>query len=82
MTDASTLSARFPTATAADWRALVEKTLKGEPFESLNKATAEGLPIAPLYEEHHGAGLGFTPRLHDAERPWDIRVGLAHPDPA
>lgn len=81
MTDASTLSARFPTATAADWRALVEKTLKGEPLESLNKATAEGLPIAPLYEDGRGAGLGFVPRLHDAERPWDIRVGLAHPDP-
>ncbi len=82
MTDAPPLSARFPVATAADWRALVEKTLKGEPLESLNKATAEGLPIAALYEEHHGVGLGFTPRLHDAERPWDIRVGLAHPDPA
>jgi methylmalonyl-CoA mutase len=81
MTDASTLSARFPAATAADWRALVEKTLKGEPLESLNKVTAEGLPIAPLYEESRGAGLGFVPRLHDAERPWDIRVGLAHPDP-
>jgi methylmalonyl-CoA mutase len=82
MTDATTLSADFPAATAADWRALVEKTLKGEPLESLNKATAEGLPIAPLYEARHGAGLGFTPRPHDAERPWDVRVGLAHPDPA
>jgi methylmalonyl-CoA mutase len=81
MTDASPLFTRFPTATAADWRALVEKTLKGEPFESLNKATAEGLPIAPLYEEPVGPRLSFTPRLHDAERPWDIRVGLAHPDP-
>lgn len=81
MTDASPLTARFPAATAADWRALVEKTLKGEPLESLNRATAEGLPIAPLYVEDDQPRLVFAPRLQDADRPWDIRAGLAHPTP-
>jgi methylmalonyl-CoA mutase len=82
MTDVSPLAARFPAATAADWRILVEKTLKGEPLESLNRTTAEGLPIAPLYVESGQPRLAFAPRLHDTDRPWDIRVCLAHPDPA
>lgn len=81
MTDASTLSASFPPATADAWRSLVEKTLKGEPLESLNKATLEGLPIAPLYGEAE-APAAFAPRPYDAERPWDLRVATAHPDPA
>lgn len=81
MTDASTLSASFPPATADAWRSLVEKTLKGEPLESLNKATLEGLPIAPLYGEAP-APAAFAPRPYDAERPWDLRVATAHPDPA
>ena len=81
MTDASTLAASFPAATADDWRGLVEKTLKGEPLESLNKATLEGLPIAPLYPPAE-TPAAFATRPHDAERPWDIRAGVAHPDPA
>ena len=81
MTDASTLAASFPAATADDWRGPVEKTLKGEPLESLNKATLEGLPIAPLYPQADSPAA-FPTRPHDAERPWDIRVGVAHPDPA
>ena len=81
MTDAADLARRFPPATAADWRALVEKTLKGEPLESLNRATVEGLPIAPLYGPEGAAPAAFAPRPHDAERPWEIRVPVAHPDP-
>jgi methylmalonyl-CoA mutase len=69
-----------PSATAADWRALVEKTLKEAPFESLQRRTAEGLAIAPLYQAAEAAQ--FTPRPHDAERPWDVRCLTAHPDPA
>ena len=81
MTDTSIASGAFPPATAADWRALVEKTLKDAPFESLQRTTLEGLPIAPLYEAGH-EGPKFTPRPHDADRPWDLRAAVAHPDPA
>ncbi len=76
------LARSFPPASAADWRALVEKTLKDQPFESLNRATVEGLPIAPLYAPDAAAPAAFAPRPHDAERPWEVRVPIAHPDPA
>lgn len=69
-------------ATYQDWRALVEKTLKGEPVESLNRSTAEGLPIAPLYDAAAGPHARFASRPVDADRPWDLRVGVSHPDPA
>jgi methylmalonyl-CoA mutase len=80
MTDTSIASGAFPPATAADWRALVEKTLKDAPFESLQRTTLEGLPIAPLYEAAP-EGARFAPRPHDADRPWDLRAAVAHPDP-
>lgn len=80
MTDITNAFGPPPAATAADWRALVEKTLKDAPFDSLRRTTVEGLPIAPLYEA--GQAVAFTPRPHDAERPWDVRAAVRHPDPA
>ena len=77
MTDTAT----FPQATAADWRALVEKTLKGQPLESLNRTTFEGLPIAPLYVGGEVEPAHFPLRAVDADRPWDIRAEVSHPDP-
>ncbi len=41
----------------------------------------EGLPIAPLYGADDATPAAFAPRPHDAERPWEIRVPIAHPDP-
>lgn len=81
MADLSTLSAAFPAASETDWRALVEKTLKDAPFDSLSQRTAEGLPIRPLYEQA-STPAAFPVRPHDPERPWDIRAPIAHPDPA
>lgn len=80
MSDAPNTLGEFPAATVAEWRALVEKTLKGAPFDSLQRTTLEGLPIAPLYDGETAAP-SFAPRPHDAERPWDIRSIIAHPDP-
>ena len=77
MTQANNLAPTYQ-----DWRALVEKTLKGEPIESLNRTTAEGLPIAPLYDGELGPHAHFLGRPVDAARPWDLRVGVSHPDPA
>lgn len=40
----------FPAATEADWRALVDKLLKGADFDKrLTSRTADGIRIAPLY---------------------------------
>ena len=79
MTHASIPPSAFPVATAEDWRALVEKTLKDAPFDSLQRRTLEGLPIAPLYEAAK-ASAAFPMTARDAERPWDVRTILVHPD--
>lgn len=81
MADFSSLDPGFPPAGEDAWRALVAKTLGDKPFESLLKATVEGLPIAPLYAAAQQA-VAFPARRFDAERPWDIRARSAHPDPA
>ncbi|MDB5453201.1 MAG: mutA, partial [Caulobacteraceae bacterium] len=83
MADASVLAHDFPPATPEAWRALVVKTLGEAPFASLEKATAEGLPIAPLYAPGELPGSQpFPPRPFDADRHWDVRALSAHPDPA
>ncbi|MDB5446229.1 MAG: mutA, partial [Phenylobacterium sp.] len=83
MADASRLSADFPPATAESWRTLVAKTLGDAPFSTLEKPTAEGLPIAPLYPPGElPGGQGFATRPVNAERAWDIRVLTAHPNPS
>lgn len=76
----SVLAVPFPPATRDAWRALVEKTLKDQPFESLEKATVEGLKVEPLYEAAE-APAPFPLRPFDDERAWDIRTLTAHPDP-
>jgi methylmalonyl-CoA mutase len=81
MADTRLLDPGFPPAGEGAWRALVEKTLKDKPFDSLNRATVEGLPIAPLYAGAE-APAAFPPRPVHAERPWDLRARSAHPDPA
>jgi len=81
--DASRLSADFPAATAEAWRALVAKTLGEAPFSKLEKATVEGLPIAPLYPPGELPGAqAFPTRPFDLARAWDLRVLSAHPEPA
>jgi methylmalonyl-CoA mutase len=83
MADASVLAHDFPPATPDAWRALVAKTLGEAPFASLEKATAEGLRIAPLYAPGELPGSRpFPPRPFDAERPWDVRTLTTHPDAA
>ncbi|MDB5424428.1 MAG: mutA [Phenylobacterium sp.] len=80
MSDASIPTADFSPATEADWRALVAKTLGEAPFASLEKATAEGLGIEPLYRQAPAPAIaGRTP---DPDRAWDLRTLTAHPDAA
>lgn len=69
-------------ATRARWMTLVEKTLKGQSFdEALTVKTPDGLTIQPLYTAKDGVAVARDLRLRDPERPWDLRVRAAHPDP-
>ena len=73
------LSANFPGAAQADWRALVDKTLGEAPFATLKKATVEGLPIEPLYAQ---APASAAPaRAAPADRAWEVTTLTTHPDP-
>ena len=80
MAEAPALTADFTPATEADWRALVDKTLGEAPFSSLEKATVEGLPIAPLYAP--AATAQAPARLVPTDRAWEVATLTAHPDPA
>ena len=80
MADAPALTADFPPATEADWRALVDKTLGEAPFSSLEKATVEGMPITPLYAP--AATPQAPARVVPADRAWEVATLTAHPDRA
>ncbi len=82
MSDTNVLNPDFQPSTEEDWRALVGKTLKDQTFDSLRKATAEGLPIEPLYRQGEIRPAALPARPFDRDRPWDVRTLTAHPDPA
>jgi methylmalonyl-CoA mutase len=66
----------------ARWMALVEKTLKGQAFDdALITQTPDGIAIRPLYTAKDGVAVARDLRARDADRPWDLRMRAAHPDP-
>jgi methylmalonyl-CoA mutase len=73
------LTGDFPAATEADWRKLVDKTLGEAPFSSLEKTTAEGLAIEPLYPPSPQANA--PARRVAADRAWEAATLTSHPDP-
>src|SRR6185436_19894528 len=76
-------------ADEADWRALVEQGLKGAQWSRLVGATADGVPIQPLYREpdmHTATDVsgapGAAPFVRGARTGgWRIRQAYEHPDP-
>jgi methylmalonyl-CoA mutase len=93
MADDLPLSADFPPAEEAQWRALAEKALEGAPLSKLTTKTEHGVPVQPLYRSTDwgldASGLpGITPFVrgdraaNDPFLPWDIRQVVSHPDPA
>jgi methylmalonyl-CoA mutase len=94
--DGLTLAAEFPAADRGQWRALVDRVLKGADFERrLVRGTYDGIEVQPLYTAADAAGLGVAaglPGAHPHVRGatpagtalggWDIRQRHAHPDPA
>jgi methylmalonyl-CoA mutase len=68
------------------WKALAEKQMKGQPIDTLNWETPEGIRVKPLYTaedlealEHLGSLPGLAPYVRGpmatmyAGRPWTIR---------
>lgn len=76
----------FPAASEAEWRALVEKMLKGADFERrLVAQTADGLKIAPLYTRKDRPAETAMPERDAATghaTGWDARQLHADSDPA
>src|SRR6201987_75180 len=75
----------FPAKTLDDWTRLARSELKGEPLDSLDWVTPEGILVKPLYTAEDLAAIecarlpGFPPYLRGpratmyANRPWTIR---------
>ncbi|MCA8886868.1 MAG: methylmalonyl-CoA mutase, partial [Hyphomonadaceae bacterium] len=76
------------TADEADWRALVERGLKGAAWSRLVGKTADGIPLEPLYREpdiHTATDIsgmpGAAPFVRGSGKSdWLIRQSFAHPD--
>jgi methylmalonyl-CoA mutase len=77
--DTLTLAAEFPRATHAQWRALVERVLKGAPFDTLVGKTYDGLAIEPL-SSRNAAARPISGRSPGSA--WALMQRLDHPDPA
>lgn len=90
---APSLAADFPPADEDAWIALVDKVLRGKPFDSLVSRTDDGVTVAPLYLRSAAPGAldeagfpgadPFTRGAHAAPRPhgaWDVRARVDHPD--
>lgn len=73
------LVSAFPTISDAQWRELVDKALKGAPFERLVSRTADGIEIQPLYQRDTSERAPVA-RAHDG--PWRALTRIDHPDAA
>ena len=74
------LAAEFPPVSREEWLALVEKSLRGVPFDKkLVSETYDGLGIEPLYKraERSRPVAGRAPSAR-----WGLVQRLDHPDPA
>src|SRR5512134_57103 len=72
------LAAEFPAASREDWLKLVDKVLKGAPFETLVSKTHDGIAIEPLYA-HARQASAIAGRA--TGMPWQVMQRADHPDP-
>jgi methylmalonyl-CoA mutase len=70
-------TAAFPPVDEQGWRKLVDRALKGAPFERLVSRTADGLDIQPLYGRDRS---GRAPVARAAQGPWAALTRIDHPD--
>jgi len=92
--DRLVLAGEFPAADYQQWRGLVDKVLKGAPFDKkLVTRTYEGIALQPLYTQADWAAAGdpsglpgqqpFTRggrAIGSAAHGWDIRQVVDHPE--
>jgi methylmalonyl-CoA mutase len=79
MSNNLSLAAEFPPTTEADWRKLVEATLKGARYDKrLVSQTHDGIRIEPLYSR--AAGAKPVPG-RKAGTAWTVMQQVNHPDP-
>lgn len=78
----TSLAEDFARATREDWERAALKALKGEPLERLRSRTADGLVLEALYTPAEAPEAARAGVAADAERPWDVRSIVDHPDPA
>ena len=78
MTDDAPALNAFAPAREGDWRILVDKVLKGAPYDKLIGRTADGLPIQPLYPR---SSDDSARALRAAPGRWDILARVDNPDP-
>ncbi len=76
------LAADFAPPSRAEWLEIVEKTLKGAPFEKrLVSKTYDGPALQPLYTADQTMRSPARALPGDIDRPWDLRTRINHPDP-
>ncbi len=78
-TDFAPFAAGFARPSEEDWRKLVDKAIKGAPFERLVSRTADGVEIAPLYPRD---ASGRPPVARAEPGPWRALTRIDHPDAA
>ena len=72
------LASEFDPATDEAWRALVEKTLKGKPFDAVMQSnTYDGIPVKALYTKDN-AKIGPLPASRFGD--WGLSVPHWNPD--
>ena len=75
------LAAGFGNQRREDWLALVDKTLKGRPLETLASKTRDGIAVQALYRSQDAAAAtAIRAQPRDPARPWDLRTVVRHPD--
>lgn len=72
------LSAGFPVPNEAQWRAQVDKALKGGAFETLVSRTLDGIDIQPLYPRNTD---GAPPLARAQTGSWSALTRIDHADP-
>lgn len=78
MTADPAFTASFPGVDEARWRSLVDRVLKGAPFEKLVGRSYDGLAIQPLYPRAAQA----TPIAAAHAGDWDVLARVDNPDAA
>ena len=77
--DFAAIASSFAAISDAQWRGLVDKALKGAPFERLVSRTSDGIEIQPLYPRD-ASGRAAVARAQGG--PWRALTRIEHTDPA